>query len=111
MPREQINFPAPLEPSQDWNGTPPPVHGEAWPEPELNVSWTRAADHGPGNVQVSLLLPTAYVEHLAKSLADPDSPAGVSGIGAFSPSLPRDELNRLIRTLRRARDQAYGADE
>ena len=26
-------------------------------------------------------------------------------------TLPRTQLNHLIRTLRRARDQAYGADE
>ncbi len=109
MPREQINFPAPFEPVPD-DCVPYPIHGEAWPEPELNVSWTRAADHGTGNVQVSLLLPVRYVEHLAADLATPDTPEP-SGIGAFSPSLGRDELNRLIRTLRRARDAAYGADE
>lgn len=109
MPREQINFPAPFEPHFD-NSPDLAVHGESWPEPELNVSWTRAADHGMGNVQVSLLLPVGYVKHLGAALAEPDG-LEPSGIGAFSPSLGRDELNRLIRTLRRARDQAYGADE
>lgn len=109
MPREQINFPRPFEPVPD-DCVPPPIHGEAWPEPELNVSWTRAADHGMGLVQVSLLLPVAYVKHLAADLANPERPEP-SGIGAFSPALNRDEMNRLIRTLRRARDQAYGQDE
>lgn len=107
MPREQINYPAPLAPSQDWDGTPPPVHGEAWPEPELNVSWNKAGDYGQGHVQVSLLLPAAYVEHLASEAATSEA----SGVGAFSPALPRDEVNRLIRVLRQARDQAYGRDE
>ncbi len=109
MPREQINFPAPFEPQFD-NSPDLAVHGESWPEPELNVSWTRGVDHGIGVVQVSMLLPVAYVKHLANSLADPER-MEPSGIGAFSPSLSRDELNRLIRTLRRARDQAYGHDE
>jgi|SRR5882757_5037150 len=106
MPREQINFPAPFEPVPD-GCVPPPIHGEAWPEPELSVSWNKAGDYGSGHVQVSLLLPGAYVKHLAAESADPETAA----VGAFSPALPRDQVNRLIRTLRQARDQAYGRDE
>ncbi len=109
MPREQINYPAPYEPSVA-NSADLAVHGESWPEPEVHVSWTRTADHGPGHVQVSLLLPVGYVKHLAAALDAPDTPEP-SGIGAYSPALTRDELNRMIRTLRRARDQAYGQDE
>lgn len=116
MPREQINYPAPFEPrctcgeNAACSNCPPPIHGEAWPEPELSVSWNKAGDYGPGHVQVSLLLPAGYLKHLATSLQSADTPVP-SGIGAYSPALPRDELNKLIRTLRRARDQAYGADE
>ena len=36
---------------------------------------------------------------------DPESPDGLWTV------LDRDAINRLIKTLRRARDQAYGVDE
>jgi hypothetical protein len=116
MPKEQINFPAPFEPRCTCSGNdgctncPPAIHGEAWPEPELNIGWGKANDYGPGHVQVSMLLPVGYLKHLAASLASADA-AAPAGIAAFSPALSRDELNRLIRMARKARDEAFGRDE
>jgi len=45
-------------------------------------------------------------------LADAPIPEGERGpmIGPVSVDLNREQINRLIQTLRRARDQAYGAD-
>lgn len=40
-----------------------------------------------------------------------DSPRESSGYSAVWATLDRDAVNRLIRVLRRARDQAYGRDE
>ena len=116
MPKEQINYPAPFEPRCTCGGNegctncPPAIHGEAWPEPELSVSWGKANDYGPGHAQVSMKLPGRYLKHLADSLESDTTPSP-SGIGAFSPPLSRDELNRMIRILRQARDHAYGRDE
>ncbi|WP_280389820.1 hypothetical protein [Nocardia wallacei] len=36
---------------------------------------------------------------------------GKQGSSLWSESLTRDQINHLIRVLRRARDQAYGRDE
>jgi hypothetical protein len=45
-------------------------------------------------------------------LADSPIPEGERKpmVGPVSVDLNREQINRLIRTLRRARDQAYGAD-
>jgi hypothetical protein len=107
MPREKINQAPEFIPCTH-DGDCPPIHGEAWPEPEVHVSWTRGSDHGVGFVQVSLDCPHAYVESFARDLeADSDAPT----VSVFSPSLDRSAVNRMIQTLRRARDQAYGRDE
>lgn len=107
MPREKINHASEFTPASD-DSSPAPVHGEAWPEPEANVSWTRGGDYGIGFVQVSLDCPRGYIENLMQDLArNGDTP----GVSVFSPALKRGEINKLIQTLRRARDQAYGRDE
>ena len=48
-----------------------------------------------------------YVQ-LATVRPDGEEPSGQSGIYV---DLDRDRINRLIRYLRRARDQAFGKDE
>lgn len=107
MPREKINHAAPFTPVPD-DCVAPAVHGESWPEPEVHVQWTHEGDHGFGHSQVGIDLPRGYVLHLAEELERrPDAPS----VMAFSPVLERRELNRLIQTARRARDQAYGRDE
>jgi len=106
MPREKINHAAPFEPTT--NGDGPAIHGESWPEPEALLSWTRGADYGPGFVQVALECPRAYILNLAADLkANPD----METIGVYSPALTRDHVNALVRTARKARDQAFGRDE
>lgn len=107
MPREKINHAAEFTPHA-YDGDWPPIHGEAWPEPEVHVSWTRGGDHGIGFVQVSLDCPHAYLDSFTK---DTDRDSDVTTASVFSPSLDRSAVNRMIQTLRRARDQAYGRDE
>jgi hypothetical protein len=109
MPREQINTPRLFDPVRVDSST-PPIHGEAWADPTLHVSWHReGSGEMPGHVQVALGLPVEYLKHLATTYDE----AGmvVPSVDAFTPALSRRDLNKLIRTLRRARDQAYGADE
>ena len=110
MPREQINFPGPFKPQYD-NSSEMAIHGESWPEPELNVSWNKDGDCASGRVQISIDLPVDYVRHLAKCIEDDETGLHPSAIGAFTPALSRDDINRMIRVLRRARDQAHGRDE
>lgn len=107
MPREKINHAALFEPRTD-AGSGPEIHGESWPEPEVHIGWTCGVDHGPGFVQVSVDCPRAYILNLAEELRREPTQ---DSIGVFSPALVRDDVNALIRTSRRARDQAYGRDE
>jgi hypothetical protein len=45
---------------------------------------------------------------LGRAGATPDSPAGFTGLWS---TLDRAGINRLIKMLRKARDEAYGRDE
>lgn len=69
------------------------VEGE--PEPVAQVGWSREASHVELGVVKTGVDPT-----------DADDPKN----GLYI-QLDRDGINRLIRTLRTARDQAYGRDE
>lgn len=104
MPREQINFPA-IQDVKNFDPTGAPIHGEAWRDPVLLVSWQANPDH-EGHVQVALSNPQSYLKSAMGSAVTSDQ-----DIELFTPVLNRDQLNRLIRVLRRARDQAYGRDE
>lgn len=66
-------------------------------EPTLQVKWF----HDPDHVQVQF---DVSPEYLAQMVAD-NCPTVTSNI------LSRREINHMIKTLRRARDAAYGADE
>ncbi len=109
MPKEQINTPRVFDPTLvDANTL--PIHGEAWADPTLHVSWHQ---HGtgemPGHVQVALGLPVQYIGSL---MGDYSKAGAVApSMDVFTPVLSRQDVNKLIRTLRRARDQAYGRDE
>lgn len=61
----------------------------------LSVGWSRTASY----VQVASLAPDG--------VALEPTPEG----NGFFVDLDRDHINRLIRTLRKARDQAFGHDE
>lgn len=104
MPRQQINFPERYETPPDGmfadgHGTPPDRADE---EPSLHVNW----DNDHGLVQVSLNMTTERIKRWAEHLTD-----HVSHSAFYTPALTRGEINTLIRTLRTARDKAYGRDE
>lgn len=66
-------------------------------EPTLQVKWF----HDPEHVQVQFTVSQEFLDQIT----------GGNGVTLTSNSLSRREINHLIRTLRRARDNAYGKDE
>jgi hypothetical protein len=102
VPREQINYPGALW-ERDESGESKQL---APADPALHVVWTR--DHA--HVQVGFEFDRAVMkEHLGHA-------SGEDWIGAdravfYTGNLNREEINNAIRTLRRARNAAYGADE
>lgn len=89
----------------------PYIVGEILPEgsgiredPSLDVSWNRQ-----GNVQVSIEAPTDWWERFEQARVGEKSDR--THYAAFTSTLSRQDINDMIRVLRRARDAAYGADE
>ena len=105
MPFEHINHPTPVEPDPD---AAIPQSGVAWAHPQLTVHWQREAADGPGVVELSLDCPRAYLEYQARTL---DAAPELDSLRVFLSPVSRADINGLIRTLRRARDAAYGRDE
>jgi hypothetical protein len=101
MPREQINYPG-AEMEMD-PGTPGSSKVIKVADPALHVSWHQAP---AGHVQVAFEADPSY---LKIALESPNEDNGRTSM--YSPVLERVEINKLIRALRRARDQAYGRDE
>lgn len=66
-------------------------------QPSLHVKWF----HDPEHVQVQLDVSPEFLAQLT----------GDGGARITSGILSRIEINHMIKTLRRARDAAYGADE
>lgn len=97
MPREQINH-APIIIKHE--GTPNERH-EALDAICAAVGWNRA-----GWAQVSLSLSRSRLQQLANEYSELPS----DEVSLYSEVLTRTELNKMIKTLRKARDQAYGAD-
>jgi hypothetical protein len=133
MPREQINFPKShpavvtgISPAEPWPSDTPPTFGEVtydYVDPRLHVNWLRVDDFGAGHVQLSL---EAHPQDIlgrandARAILDKLAPAAPgemqtlsadTSIFQYTPTLTRDEINKLIRVLRRARDAVYGSDE
>lgn len=104
MPKEQINFPVPTEThfgSCDGNGV--VEQGiETYTDPAVHVNWHNVGNDHDGHVQVSLECDQSYLDQ---------KPPGEGRRFIYSPVLTRSDVNKLIRVLRRARDQAYGRDE
>lgn len=73
-------------------------------ESSLDVAWNRES----GWVQIGIDAPRDWWERFIESYKN--SPEQIS-FSAWIDVLDRSEINHLIRTLRRARDTAYGADE
>lgn len=73
-------------------------------EPSLDVTWSR----DQGYVQVSIDMSREQWLTNTKQLEDDPN---VIKRAIYTDGLSRQEINHLIRTLRRARDSAFGADE
>lgn len=78
---------------------------EMFTEPSLDISWTREP---AGYVQTSICFSRERWIEIGKMLEDDHL---VSEYSIYTDVLSRDEINNMIRVLKRARDQAYGADE
>lgn len=104
MPREQINYPDRYETLPDGMSVDPNAapRDRADEEPSLHVNWDN-----DGLVQVSINMTTDRIKRWSEHLND----AAVSHSAFYTPILTRTEINKLIRTLRIARDKAYGRDE
>ena len=90
MPREQINWPRTDSAPDD--------------QVQAHVSWLRDS-----HVQIGLECTAGFLRALLFENGQP-LPENKT-VTVFTPVLNRSEINRTIRVLRRARDQAYGADE
>lgn len=100
MPREQINYPQtrPTVATFHESGT---VKTET--DAALHVSWNRDGQH----VQLCLEVDVHYAQLAAD---EPNANEARTRTELWTPVLSRQDINKLIRTLRRARDTAYGAD-
>jgi hypothetical protein len=117
MPREQINFPETVKVfneekiSKTADGQ-VQIFGTAdvsySTEPAVHVSWVPGDRiDATGLVQISLEADASYLRVCTEFADEQDSKRSY----IYSPALARAEVNKLIRVLRRARDQAYGRDE
>ena len=122
MPREQINYPDAVEHCSHICGADssdaPAGGGKPWYENVVQVRWHAAGHDRVGNVQVSLQAPIAAWGQMADDLREAEAHKDETVKWeegwmpeAYSPSLSRSEINKLIAVLRKARDQAYGRDE
>lgn len=122
MPRERVHHGAILaripEPNADGSeveysmkrytpGDDLPEGSTVHEEPSLEVSWNRDGEW----VQVAFVAPREWFEKALADTAEHVDPHGPAIFTAYTNVLTRAELNHMIRTLRRARDTAYGADE
>lgn len=72
-------------------------------EPSLDVAWNRDA----GWVQIGIDAPKDWWDRFFEGYRDHgDTPYAV-----YTETLTRQQINKMIATLRRARDAAYGRDE
>jgi hypothetical protein len=83
---------------------PLPANTVLYEEPSLDISWGREA----GYVQVSIDFTREQWLEVAKEL---EEHPGTIKKAIHTMPLTRYEINNAIKTLRRARDAAYGKDE
>ena len=79
-------------------------------QPSLDVTWNRDA----GWVQIGLMAPPEWFRQALESSSWVDADGKTQWpveTGVFTEVLTRNEINHMIKTLRRARDAAFGADE
>jgi hypothetical protein len=72
--------------------------------PSLDVLWSREY----GSVQMGFEAPREWWDRFIESY---QANKEMTHYGAFTELFSRTEINHMIKTLRRARDAAYGADE
>jgi hypothetical protein len=103
MPREQINYPQPVEDLEihEPSGLPTGRTTVAT-DPALHVSW-RKCPGGCGHVQVAF---EADPQYLRLALDSPNEPGDRTSM--YTPVLTAEEIRRLIKTLKRASRAAYG---
>lgn len=114
MPREQIN--RPQFDHVDFTDSRTPEHeglpNDTWVDSAAHVTWQPKSEFGNGHVQVAIEADRRYLTSVLS-----DDGVTANGMPAdptpfvFTPVLTRQEINDMIRVLRRARDRAYGADE
>lgn len=110
MPKEVIAHPR-AEESREWN-----EHGEVTGKvmtttPRLTLHWSALSSSEldlTGSVSLSVAcFPTVTPGEYEKATCWPPEPLGEY----YTAGLDRDQINKLIRLLRKARNAAYGADE
>ena len=109
MPKEQINrqkyYKVVVGASPDGTG------GQEFDaqDPVVNVNWLKS-DVGAGHVQISIDVPMSAIYEAADANRAAGDEAAASSSLVWTPALERDEINKMIRILRHARDQALGSD-
>lgn len=109
MPKEQINFPRWRKMEHSLPGMASEQAATAERDDTLFVRWH-------DGTQVEGYVQLATVSYKPCAWADSDDAvvwpsSALNPSETYSPVLSREDLNRLIKALRRARDQAYGRDE
>lgn len=100
MPREQINYPPVLAPTNEYPARPDGA-GPTWIDPSVRVEWNAQA----GYVQIAMEIERHQIVGLLRDNTTDQL------LSMYTPGLDRSEINKMIRVLRRARDAAYGKDE
>lgn len=110
MPKEVIAFPR-CEEANEWNEVGESIGKIMATTPRLTLHWSAlhsTEDDLCGGVQLSVACyPPTSLEEYKAARSWPPEPLSEN----YTENLTRDQLNRLIRLLRRARDAAYGGDE
>lgn len=75
------------------------IKSEGYEDSTIDVRWNKVGDSGWGYVQVAI-----------PDLTTPETPAGNRDL-RYSQPMNRDQINDLIRMLRKARNGAFGRDE
>jgi hypothetical protein len=75
---------------------------------EFSVSWTKSERQG--EVRPAPEMEAVIIVEMRKVFTDPDA-TRIVDVDAQTLGLNRAEVNRMIKALRRARDQVFGKDE
>jgi hypothetical protein len=113
MPKEVIAWPH-SEESNSWNELGEVTGKVMITSPRLTLHWSTLSSSDmelSGGVSLSILpYPPVSKEDYDQATCWPPPPETPQD-ELYTANLERDQLNRLIRLLRKARDAAYGRDE